>query len=139
MNEPYENIQNFANALVGAKVQVQISEPWEFGAEAKTDSIPAIIEQILIRIDAKSDGVSVQESILIRILAPFAYKKMKFEFLIAAPRHFDNGLQNLNSRRDISFNFLRIPELEAISNDPFKAENVWRGGHDGLIGTLRIK
>jgi hypothetical protein len=64
---------------------------------------------------------------------------MKFEFFIASPRHSENGLQALNNGGDIPFNFLRIPELEAKSNNPFKADNDWRGGQEGLIGTLKIK
>lgn len=139
MNEPYENIKKLTSALVGAKVQILVSDPWEFGTEVGTGSILAVIEQVSIKIDVKTDEFSERESILIRILSPFAYRKMKFEFLIASPRHFGNGLQELNSGGDIPFNFLRIPELEAKSNDPFKAENDWRGGQEGLIGTLKIK
>lgn len=120
-------------------MQILVSDPWEFGTEVQTDSISAVIEQVSIRIDAKTDEFSERETILVRILAPFAYRKMKFEFLIASPRHFGNGLQELNRGGDIPFNFLRIPEVEAQSNDPFKGENDWRGGQEGLIGTLKIK
>jgi hypothetical protein len=139
MDEPYQNIQIFTNALVGAKVQIQISEPWEFGAEVKTDSILAIIEQISIRITAKTNAFSERESILIRVLAPFAYKKLKFEFLLASPRHDGKGLHQLQRGEDIPFNFLRIPELEAKSDDPFRASKNWRGGPECLIGMLRMK
>ena len=139
MNETYENIKQLTDSLVGAKVQVLVSDPWEFVTEVRAESISTIIEQVSIRIDAKHDEFSELESILIRILEPFAYRKMKFEFFIASPRHFENGLQALNNGGDIPFNFLRIPELEAKSNNPFKADNDWRGGQEGLIGTLKIK
>jgi len=139
MTKPYENLQNLANALVGAKVQVKVSDPWEFAAEIKTDSIFAIIEQVNIKINARTDVFEERESILLRVLAPFAYKKRKFEFLLVSPRHYDEGLHQLGNGRDISCNFLRIPRFEAKSDDPFQADKNWRGSEAGLIGTLKMK
>jgi hypothetical protein len=41
--------------LVEAKVQVLVSDPWDFVTEVRAESISAIIEQVSIRIDAKND------------------------------------------------------------------------------------
>jgi len=139
MNEPYESIKKMTSALIGALVQIRISDPWEFVTEVQADSIVAVIEQVSIRIDTKTDLYSESESILIRIIKPFAYKTRKFEFLLSSPRHFGKGLRELMNGGDIPFNFLRIAELTAKSNDPFQADDDWRGGPEGLIGTLKIK
>jgi hypothetical protein len=126
------------SALIGALVQLRISDPWEFVTEVQKNSIDAVIEQVSVRIDAKTDKYSERESILIRIMKPFAYKTRKFEFLLSSPRHFGKGLRELMNGGDISFNFLRIPELTAKSDDPFRADDDWRGGPEGFIGSVQM-
>ena len=139
MKGSYENIKTMTDALVGTKVQILVSDPWDFATEVLVESIIAVIEHVLIRIDAKTVEFHEHESVLLRVLEPFAYKKLKFEYLLASPRHFGNGLQELSRGENIPFNFLRIPELEAKPDDPFQAERDWRGGPEGLIGTLKMK
>ena len=138
MREPYENIKTISSKLVGSKVQVLVSEPWDFAEEFRAEKIIAIIEQIFIQLHIRTDEFKEHESILLRVLEPFGYKKMKFEYLLASPRHYGDSLQELSKGGNIPFNFLRIPEVEAKSNDLFQAGKNWRGGPEGLIGSLLI-
>ena len=137
MNNSYENIERLSRSLIGAEVIVSVSDPWEFESKLGSNQIPSVIEQCSIRfhgITGKADGV--EESLLLRVHKPFGYNNLKFEYLLASPRHVGKGLHNLNSGESVPFNFLRIPEAGAKSEDPFQAENQWRGGPEGLIGSL---
>jgi hypothetical protein len=136
MNNSYENIERLSRSLIGAEVTVSVSDPWEFGSEHGNNPIPSVIEQCFIRFHGNvGKAVGVEEALLIRVQKPFGYKKIKFEYLLASPRHVGKGLHNLNSGESVPFNFLRIPEAGA-KEDPFQAENQWRGGPEGLIGSL---
>ena len=138
MNQVYENIKALTSVLVGGTVEVTISEPWEFGTEVSSDHISAVVERVNIIIDSKTEEFTKIEKLLVRILKPFAFKTLKFEYLLASPRHFGSGLRELSLGGETSFNFLRISALDAKSTSPFQANSSWRGGPEALIGTLKL-
>ena len=64
---------------------------------------------------------------------------MKYQHILASPRHCGKGLAEFISDGHVSFGFLRIPEDVASSDDPFLSEVTWRGGPEAFIGSLQLQ
>jgi hypothetical protein len=62
------------SGLVGAKVDVLVSDPWEFGTECGVGPFPALVE-------------SANGELLLRLEAPIQYRGAQLLSVVAAPRH----------------------------------------------------
>lgn len=134
----YNNINELVKSLVGKSAEIQVSDPWDFCTDIARTSITASIEQLSIQISGKCDNTSYTESLLLRIAKPFAYQNLKYEYIIASPRHTDKGLGDLMNHESVPFNYLRISSDQAVSENPFLSEKKWRGGPEAFIGALNL-
>lgn len=111
--------------LVGRRLLMQISDPWEFGTQVGTHPIPVIVEQVRASHVAGREGVSRTEVLVVRVEKPFAYKNHKCEFFRASPRHEGATFANLRNGESVPANFSRI-----IAIDESGDANI------GLIGSM---
>jgi len=136
---PRSPVTSDFEALVGRKVSLAISEPWEFGTEVGTEPIRGDITEIQRELRANSSGLRCNDLAVIRLDRPFAYRSLKCEYLLASPRHEGSSLTDIASAEVVSFNFSRIPSEQASSDAPFDLTR-WRTQPTfGLIGTMRLE
>lgn len=98
--------------LVGRRVLIQISDPWEFGTDVGTHPIPGVVERVTTSEAAQWDGVTRTEEVVIRVERPFEYKKHKCEFFRATPRHEGATFGNLSTGETVSANFSRTASID---------------------------
>ena len=111
--------------LVGRRVLIQISDPWEFGTDVGTHPIPGVVEQVTVSEAAQRDGVTRTEEVVVRVERPFAYKKHKCEFFSATPRHEGATFASLSTGDTVSANFSRRASIDDASDASI-----------GLIGSI---
>ena len=111
--------------LVGRRVLIQISDPWEFGTDVGTHPIPGVVEQVTASQAARRDGVTRTEEVVVRVDRPFAYKKHKCEFFRATPRHEDATFASLSTGDTVSANFSRTASIDDAGD-----------ANIGLIGSI---
>lgn len=129
--------QDLIRRLIESTVNVSIGEPWDFGKGKERNPFEAVIEKISIRLLSHGKKTEIQEALLLRIKHPFPYSQLKCEFLLATPRHMGIGLEELSSGELVAFNFIRLPEDHARSDDPFQSRLDNSGeNYFGLIGSL---
>ena len=116
--------------LIGIKVSIVISDPWDFITEQGEGPITGKI----IKVGANSWKPG-QDAILIHIDTPLKFKGVCCEYFIATPRHELESIAALKDGNAIVCNFARIPSDKANSNNPFDL-SWWRGGI-ALVGTLQ--
>jgi hypothetical protein len=111
--------------LIGRRVLLQISDPWEFGTEVGVHPIPGIVEQVTASQVARRDGVTRSEEVLVRVEKPFAYKQHKCEFFRATPRHEGATFASLSTGETVSANFSRTASIDEVGEASI-----------GLIGSI---
>jgi hypothetical protein len=111
--------------LVGRRVLIQISDPWEFGTEVGTHPIPGVVEQVTASQVARRDGVTRTEEVVVRVERPFAYRKHKCEFFRATPRHEGVTFASLSTGDTVSANFSRTASIDEAGDATI-----------GLIGSI---
>jgi hypothetical protein len=123
--------------LIGLRVAVQISDPWEFGTEIGTHPISAVIEQVFCSRRAWHGRVVRDEQILLRVEKPFAFKNHKCEFFLGSCRHEGDTLAILlDSLESVPCGFTRVPAEDASSDMLFTAEHFDPARRFGLIGSV---
>jgi hypothetical protein len=98
--------------LIGRRVLLQISDPWEFGTEVGTHPIPGVVEQVTASQVARREGVTRSEEVVVRVERPFAYRRHKCEFFRVTPRHEGATFASLSSGDTVSANFSRTASID---------------------------
>jgi hypothetical protein len=116
--------------LIGMKVSIVISDPWDFITEQGEGPINGKI----IKVGANS-WIQGQDAILIQIDTTLKFKGVYCDYFIATARHESESTAALKDSSVIVCNFARVPSDKANSNNPFDL-SWWRGGI-ALVGTLQ--
>jgi hypothetical protein len=98
-----EDIRN----LVGRKLLMQISDPWEFGTEVGTRPIPVTIELVRTSQTASRTAAARTEELVIRVGKPFAYRNHRCEFFRVSLRHEGSTFATLRDGATVSATFRR--------------------------------
>lgn len=126
-----ENLQH----LIGEKVEIGVSDPWEFESETGTGKMPARVLQIGREMLQRGKESSTS-ALLLQVDQPVKYKGAICEFFVASPRHQGKDFTLLD-KMAVPCAFTLIPPDRAKSENPFDL-TWWRGGI-GLIGGLGLK
>lgn len=118
-----KNLQN----LVGKRVEISVSDPWEFESETGVGKLSARVLQI-----GKEGALS---ALLLQVEVPVKFKDSICEYFIASPRHIGKDFTLLGEIA-VPCGFTLIPRERAESENPFDL-TWWRGGI-GLIGGLEL-
>jgi hypothetical protein len=125
--------------LVECKVTIGISDPWDFEKEVGVSHLSGMIKAVYITTHIRKDFEYATESLLINLLKPFGYKKLKTEYFIASPRHSGNGLIELAQGKGVPFNFIRVSSQRAKSDSTFDY-NHWKAEKSfAFVGGLAIE
>lgn len=84
--------------LVGEKVRIFVSDPWEFGTECGVGPFAAVIEAIQ------------RDLLLLRLEVPIDYRGVRLLSVVAKPRHAPGTTDPLASagRLATNLNFIRV-------------------------------
>ena len=115
-------------SLIGMKVEIRISDPWELGDARSWEPLPGTI------IKVQGAQSSRDEGILIRLQEPLQYKEVDCEYFAANPRLVGGTFEQLLAGKDVFSDVTRIPPERAHSDDPFDL-SWWRGGV-AIIGNV---
>lgn len=121
--------------LIGKKVEISISDPWEFETETGTGKMLAVILEIgreMLHLDTESSTTAL----LLQVDRPIEYKGDICEFFIASPRHQGKDFTLLDEMA-VPCAFTLIPLHRAKSENPFDL-SWWRGGI-ALTGAISLK
>jgi hypothetical protein len=113
--------------LVGAKVAILVSDPWDFVTEHGTGPFRATVLQLS---DSDPGG-----SILVQLQNPLVYKGIRCEYIIVSPRYDGEDILSLASGKFLCCSLTQLPADRVDSADPFDL-SWWRGGI-GLLGSIR--
>ena len=119
------------NSLAGIKVQIMISDPWDFVAD--NGSGPHIATIIGVHVDSTTNQVV---SILVKLEQAVAYEEYCYQYFVAKPRYENHHFDVLMSNQGLVCGLTGISEEKAFSLNPFEL-SPWRGGL-GLIGVINL-
>jgi hypothetical protein len=114
--------------IIGMKVEIAVSDPWEFETETGTGTLYAKILQVGMENSAPA--------ILLQVENPVKYKNMVCEYFVASPRHTGTDLSTLLNDSEVFCALTLIPSDRIKSENPFDL-SWWRGGV-ALIATVKI-
>lgn len=116
--------------LEGLRVNLSVSDPWDFGTIHGTGPFSA---QVLKECSPEGQRAC---AILIKLDKPLKYKDLRCEYFVASPRLERDSLDNIQQGVSVGCGLTCISEEHAKSPDPFDL-SWWRGGV-GLIADLSI-
>lgn len=118
--------------LTGTKINLIVSDPWEFGSQHGTGPFSGRI------LGASFDSSSNEDvAVLLQLDDRLSFKGQSVEYFVVTPRLEEDDLRSLADGALVGVNLTRITEEQACSNDPFNLTR-WRGGLT-LIGSLERK
>lgn len=121
--------------LSNTPVAISLSEPWELGEALGWHLLLGQIQHAEAWA-AHAPDLDVQGTkLLIRLDRPFTFKNQGAEWLVGTPRHRPGPGDDPYAIFDRSFNFVRVPAKQALSEKPLDT-TWWRGGLT-LIGQIR--
>lgn len=115
------------NQLCGLKLEIQISDPWDFCDKFGTGPFYAKI----LKIQEET------QTILLMFDKSFEQENNRYIFFSASIRHQRFELKQLLEGQTISLAFLSLSEDHLKSQNPFDT-SWWRGGGVRFIGTAKI-
>jgi len=118
-----------SDKLKGKKVELIVSDPWEFQSIVKKARFSATI----IRFES---GVNNRPTLLVQLDDPPFFKKERYEFLIIESALIGWELNKLGQGEHIPCGMIRLTTEQAYSSNPMDT-SWWRGGHT-LTGTIRL-
>jgi hypothetical protein len=98
-------------ALVGRKVHIRISDPWEFGGDVGAHPSRCVVEQVSVSEVIRRNGATRTQNVVVRVERPFVSQQHTCEFFLATPRHEGSSFVSLRSGDTIAANFSRIASL----------------------------
>ena len=113
--------------FIGRQVVFGVSEPWDFSTEHGVGPFPALVK------------AASQDALLLELPALISYKGVRFDYLVATPRHVDKDLSQATDMVAIPANLTPVPAETIKGNEPlefFKAATAWRQWH--LVGGLQM-
>ncbi len=113
-----ENVRN----IVGVKVELRVSDPWDFCTLYGSGPFTANIERVQ------------PPALLVRLDCPFNYRGEQHEYLIVQLRHSDNNVYSFREGRELLVGTTAIPTARAVGERPFDL-SWWRGGL-ALLGSV---
>jgi hypothetical protein len=118
--------------LVGRRLEVVVSDPWEFGTQHGDHPRLAVV----VRAGVTANGYGGEaDALLLRWLEPVVFQGVKCEFFVATARHEAHGLDELERGRNLPVSIIRISSAQAASDAPLDL-SWWRGGV-ALLGDVR--
>jgi len=90
---------------IGHQVSIEISEPWEFEDEVGSSTFTGKITDIYVSTHLRKSSEKKTEHLIVHLVTPFGYEKLKTEYLIGSPRHEGIGLSALTKGEVVAFNF----------------------------------
>jgi hypothetical protein len=111
------------SGLVGAKVDVLVSDPWEFGTECGVGPFPALVE-------------SANGELLLRLEAPIQYRGAQLLSVVAAPRHSPDSIDSLASAGRLCANMSFLRTLVTNSSE---LTDQAKAGMVPAIGSIEIR
>lgn len=113
--------------LLGKKIQLLISDPWDFGTELGSGPFEAIIENMS------------QDLLLIHLKKPWIYQNALWEYLVAQSREINSGLSALQTRKKILVNFIRTTPDQVREDPEFFGAKSYRGKYSMLTGSVILR
>jgi len=111
----------------GARVSVQISEPWDLGERLAWRELTGEIAVV----DASENAVLIELDVSVSDGKDF------FLNLVASPRHEGKRIADLSVEDSIICSFTGLTDERAQSKDPLDI-SWWRGGGLVFLGDLRL-
>lgn len=110
--------------LVGARVVVMVSDPWEFGTEVSSGPLYGTVLQ------------GQERDLLLSLRRPIQFRSVWYSHLLASPRHAGVRFDGLPAHTQVPASLVLITEATAEGSDPFSRDHWTRG--IGLIGSVRL-
>jgi hypothetical protein len=113
--------------LIGVKVQISMSDPWEvLDCWTPDKLIGAII---------RCESTKISEEVTIHLLQSLSHNQQNYQYVIASPR-YDDDFSKFRSGQNMACDLLFVPIDRDIQS--YRTED-WRGRIDGLggIGVLK--
>jgi len=119
--------------LRGQIVELQVSDPWDWGTQIGTDPLPAEV----IRVQGSEEGIS---TLLVRLVTPVNYEGNDCRIFLVANRLAGRNISCAMVGEDVPCNMYHVPTDQFGSEETFDIDewlSKWRGGI-GLIGTVCV-
>lgn len=118
--------------LVGRRLEVVVSDPWEFGTQHGDHPRLAVV--VRAGVTANGSGGKA-DALLLRWLEPVVLGGVTCEFFVATARHEAHGLDELERDGNLPVSLTRISSAQAASDSALDL-SWWRGGV-ALLGDVR--
>lgn len=115
------------NTLMGKKLILTVSEPWDFGTEHGSGPF-----EVTVKSESKS-------ALLLKLSKSFMFDDVEWELLSATPRHEGADILTLAKGGKLHVNIIRVTEEEAKSDTESFGWLSYRGRYSMLIGSLQLK
>ncbi len=113
-------------SLVGHRIVVVVSEPWEMVDGSKSNRLWGTIAA-LRRFSESVD----RESILVDLSAPVVWRSTAYPSLLIEARHGEGLIDAMSDRDDVECNFVGITSAQREPLDELDMSK-WRGGLAGI-------
>ena len=111
--------------LVGTRVKLMVSDPWEFGTEVGSGPFYGVVER------------TKESDLLLSLEKPIRFRTVGCSHMLASPRHVGTGFDRLITGTQVPASLVLITKAVAEGPDPFSPERWTRGA--GLIGSIRLR
>lgn len=111
--------------LVGTRVTLMVSDPWEFGTEVGSGPFYGVVER------------TKESDLLISLQKHLLFRSVGYSHMLASPRHVGTGFDRLATGTQVPASLVLITKAVAEGPDPFSPERWTRGA--GLIGSIRLR
>lgn len=116
-------MQKNIHSLIGTRIRMEVSEPWDFANQAENDIMQALIESIK------------DEIILLKLDHPITFKEKICKMLLASTRYQGENIIDILSNKVLTVSMTAIPDDSLGNADPFSFSS-WNTGM-ALIGTIQ--
>lgn len=116
------------STLIGTKVVVLSSDPWDF----VTEHGPGPFTANVLRVNESDPG---EGALLVQLQHPLIYRGIRCEYFVVSPRHEGDDIASLAGGKVLPCGLTQIPADRVDSTNPFDL-SWWRGGV-ALLGSVR--
>ena len=118
-------------SLIGRRVTLTISDPWDFGEVHGNGPFPASIVDVTPDRDAKGGS-----GLLVRLVKPLWFQGNVCEYMIATPRTAGDDFARITRSEGLTCGFVSISPRGAKSTTPFGL--TWWRGWGTLLGVVHM-
>jgi hypothetical protein len=115
------------NTLIGKKLILMVSDPWDFGTEHGNGPF-----EVTVKSESRS-------ALLLKLSKSFMFDGVEWEMLSITSRHEGVDILTLVKGGKIHVNAIRVTKEEAESDTDSFGWSFYRGRYSMLIGSLQLK